>query len=151
MSRTLSKIWGSSLNMPLRLVYTYTDSEFKSAFSSPRPDLIDVKAGDALPNLPDHLLSVSVGLTDRLWKAALSFSYVGEMRTVAGIDKPIRRNRTDAQKVVDFSFNYQLNVRSQVYFTIDNMFDDVAIVARRPFGARPAKPRTLLLGYKIDF
>lgn len=151
MSKTFPRIFNSSLDMPLRLVYTYTGSEFKNDFSSPRPDLIDVKAGDELPNLPEHLLTVRIGLTDRLWQAALSYNYVAEMRTVAGIDEPIRRNRTDSQNVVDFSLNYQVTVRGQVYFTVNNMFNDVAIVSRRPFGARPAKPRTLLLGYKLDF
>ncbi len=151
MSKTLPKVFNSGFNMPLRLVYTYTQSEFKSDFTSPRPDLANVKAGDELPNLPEHLLTLRVGLSDNRWAGAISFNYVAEMRTVAGTGEPSQGERTDSQKVVDFSLNYLLSQRAQLYFTVDNVFNDTAIVARRPFGVRPGKPRTLLAGYKMDF
>lgn len=151
MSKTISRVFNSRFSMPIRLVYTYTQSEFKTSFTSPRPDLEDVVAGDELPNLPEHLFTARVGLSDRLWQAALSFNYVAEMRTIAGTGSPVEQEKTNVQKIVDFSLNYQLSARGQVYFTVDNVFDQAAIVARSPYGARPGKPRTLLLGYNMDF
>ncbi len=151
MSKTMPRIFNSRFSMPVRLVYTYTQSEFKTSFTSPRPDLAVVQAGDELPNLPEHLFTARVGLSDRLWQAALSFNYVAEMRTVAGTGEPAKQERTEAQHIVDFSLNYQLTARGQVYFTVDNVFDEAAIVARKPYGVRSGKPRTLLLGYKMDF
>jgi len=148
--KTFKKAFNSTLDMPLTLVYTYTNSEFKNSFSSPRPDLVDVKEGDRLPMLPEHLLTLRAGLSSDNWQAAFAYSYTAEMRTIAGKDKPIKRNRTDAQSVVDFSLNYFIDPKKKVYFTVDNVFNDVAIVARRPFGARPGKPRTFLIGFKIE-
>ena len=136
---------------PVRLNYTYTQSEFKNSFTSPRPDLSDVSVGDELPYLPEHQLTLKVGVSRHHWRSALALKYVAQMRAVAGTGKPAVNQRTEAQTVVDFSTNYQLNNRSQLYFTIDNLLDDTTIVARRPFGARPGKPRSFLIGYKLDF
>lgn len=147
---TLPKVFDSYLDMPVTLVYTYTDSEFQNSFSSPRPDLVDVKRGDQLPMVPDHLLTLIAGLNADKWEAALSFNYVSAMRTIAGQDKPEKQNRTDAQKIIDFSLNYFLTKEQTLYFTVDNVLDEAAIVARRPFGARPGKPRSFMLGYKLE-
>ncbi len=136
---------------PVTVNYTYTRSEFKNNFTSPRPDLADVKVGDELPYLPEHQLTLKVGMSRHHWRTALAFKYVSEMRATAGTGSPIRTDRSDSQTVVDFSSNYQLSDRGQLYFTIDNVFDDLGVVARRPFGARSGKPRSFLLGYKLDF
>ncbi len=151
MNKNLPSVFNSRFSMPLRLVYTYTRSEFKSDFTSPRPDLANVKAGDELPNLPEHMLTARIGLSDDRWQTALSFNYVAAMRTVAGRGEPDKKDRSDVQTVVDFSLNYLLSSRGQVYLTVDNVFDDTAIVARRPFGVRPGKPRSFLLGYQAKF
>lgn len=136
---------------PVRMNYTYTQSEFKNSFTSPRPDLSDVSIGDELPYLPEHQLTLKVGVSRHHWRTALAIKYVAQMRTAAGTGNPSKTERTDAQTVVDFSSNYQLSDRGQLYFTIDNLFDDTAIIARRPFAALPGKPRSFLLGYKLDF
>lgn len=149
--KTFTGVFNSRLAMPVRFNYTFTQSEFKNSFTSPRPDLSDVQAGDELPNIPEHQFTLRVGLTDKRWLVALSFNYVAEMRTVAGTGTPDALDRTDAQKIVDFTSNYQISARGLVYFTVDNVFDDVVIVARRPFGARPGKPRSLMLGYQVKF
>jgi Fe(3+) dicitrate transport protein len=148
--KTFAKVFNSSFNLPFTLVYTYTDSRFRNNFSSPRPDLVDVKVGDQLPNLPQHLLTTRMGLYNDNWQGALAFNYVPEMRTIAGIDKPSKKNRTDSQTVVDFSLNYFLSTKSTIYLTANNLFNNVAIVSRRPFGARPNKPRTFLIGLKLS-
>ncbi len=150
-SKTLNKVFNSDYNMPLRLVYTYTSSKFISDFTSPRPDLANVKAGDALPNLPEHMLTARVGLTNNLLQTAVSLNYVAPMRTVAGRGELLKAESTDEQLVVDFSVNYILNKQGKLYFTVDNVFDKTALVARRPYGVRPGKPRTFLLGYQIKF
>lgn len=146
---TVTNIFNSRLDLPISLVYTYTDSEFQNSFSSPRPDLVDVKEGDKLPMLPEHLLTFTVGLSSSHWDTALSFNYVSEMRTTAGQGRPEKEYRTDSQKVVDYTVNIYPNRTSTLYFTIENVFNDQAIVARRPFGARPSKPRSLLMGFKF--
>ena len=138
-------------SFPIKFNYTYTASEFKNSFTSVRPDLRDVNTGDELPNLPEHQFTLKAGVSQHHWRAALAIKYLSEMRTTAGRGAPTQNERTGAQTVVDFSANYQLSAKGQVYFTIDNLFDDTTIVSRRPFGARPGKPQTFMLGYKFDF
>ncbi|MCG8382947.1 MAG: TonB-dependent receptor [Gammaproteobacteria bacterium] len=151
----LEKTFASSiqgrLEFPVKLIYTWTTSEFKNAFTSPRPDLRDVNVGDELPYLPEHQLTLKAGVSRHQWRGAVAFTYVAEMRTSAGTGEPADNERTDQQTIVDLTLDYQLTNRSQIYFSADNLFDDEAIVARRPFGARPGKPRTLSMGYKMNF
>ncbi|MEM7561885.1 MAG: TonB-dependent receptor [Pseudomonadota bacterium] len=135
----------------LGLSYTFTSSEFQNNFTSPQPDLQDVRAGYELPYLPEHQFAVQLGIAEFDWRAVASFKYVSPMRTIAGEGSPADDEETDAQFVVDVSADYQIDNRSQVYATIDNLFDEQVIVARRPFGARPGKPQTLMVGYKLDF
>ncbi len=143
--------FAGKVKFPVRLVYTYTDSEFKNTFTSPDPTLKDVSAGDQLPYVPEHQVTLKAAVDTNRWRVALAYKYVAAMRVVAGSGEPDKIDRTDAQNVVDFSANYQLSRNGQVFFTIDNLLDDVVIVARKPFGARSGKPRSFLLGYKQEF
>ncbi len=142
---------GGGLSYPVRLAYTFTDSEFKNSFTSPDPTLKDVSVGDQLPYIPEHQLTIKAAIDHRRWRVALAYKYIAEMRVIAGSGTPSKKERTDAQNVVDFSVNYQLSRKGQMYFTVDNLLDDVVIVSRKPFGARSGKPRTFLLGYKQEF
>ncbi len=149
--RTFTTGLGGGLTFPVRFTYTYTDSEFRTNFDSPEFGVAHVRIGYKMPHLPEHQLNLQVAVEQNRWHAALSFNYVAEMRTVAGVGTPVKSQRTDAQQVVDLSANYQLGRNSMLYFTVNNLFDDVAIVSRRLVGARSGKPRSLLLGYKVDF
>ncbi|MEM7292252.1 MAG: TonB-dependent receptor [Pseudomonadota bacterium] len=139
------------LRIPVSLAYTYTDSEIQNNFTSPQPDLQDVREGDQLPYIPEHQLALKVGVARYDWQVNFAIKYVASMRTTAGQNSPTSIDRTDAQTIVDVSANYQWSDTEQLFLTVDNLFDDDAIVARRPFGARPGKPRSLTVGYKIDF
>lgn len=150
-SKTFATGIQGRLRFPVKLTYTWTDSEFKNSFTSPRPDLSHVRVGDALPYLPEHQLTLKAAVTQFNWRAALAIKYVAEMRTQAGSGEPSAAERTDAQTVVDLSFDYQLTDKRQLYLTVQNLFNDESIVARRPFGARPGKPLTLTAGFKMNF
>jgi len=47
--------------------------------------------------------------------------------------------------------SYELGRMGNVYFKLDNLLDDQEIVSRRPYGARPSKPRTAVIGYQYSF
>lgn len=150
-SRTFATGIQGRMRIPFSATYTYTTSEFKNSFTSPQPDLLDVRSGYEIPYLPEHQLSVKVGLSQFNWSTALAFKYVSSMRTIAGKGSPSDDEKTDDEFIVDFSGNYQLDNNSQFYVTVENLFDEQVIVARRPFGARPGKPQTFTVGYKLDF
>lgn len=151
LEKTISTGVEGRLRFPVSLAYTYTDSEFKNSFTSPQPDLKDVISGDKLPYLPAHQLIVKAGVTRYRWRAAVALKYLSEMRTTAGSGDPEGTDATDTQTVLDATLDYQITPKSQAYFTVDNLLDEAVIVARRPYGARPAKPLTVSVGYKHNF
>ena len=49
------------------------------------------------------------------------------------------------------SASYLFDKYGKVYFKVENLLDDVKVASRRPYGARPTKPRQVVLGYKYQF
>ncbi|MGB1298088.1 MAG: TonB-dependent receptor family protein [Psychrobium sp.] len=142
-----------SLDMPLSAVYTYSKSEFKESFVSDFPLWGNVTAGDEVPYLPEHQLTVTVELTNNNWQAALLAKYIGEMHEAAGKGVNFAGVNTEALTVVDFSGSYDINggEHGSVYLKVDNIFDKVESISHRPYGARPSKPRQAVIGYKFAF
>ena len=138
---------GWPLGVPLGLVYTYTRGEFLTSFTTRFPDWApDVTAGDALPYLPRHQVGVSGGAISRRWSAFLNLAYVDAMRTTPGQGSILKSESTDANLVVDLSVGYRFTNNLALCLQARNLLDEVSVVARRPAGARPGLPRTILLG-----
>lgn len=142
---------GRGMRVPLKLTYTLTQGSFDSSFSSDNPQWGRVEAGDELPYVPEHQLSVQAGLAGASWEVALAGRYSSPMRDVPGSGEPEPGEATDAALVLDLAASYGFGRWGAVYVTLDNMLDDAHVVARRPVGARPGKPRMLVVGYKNTF
>ncbi|MDP2561495.1 TonB-dependent receptor domain-containing protein [Psychrobium sp. 1_MG-2023] len=144
-----------SIDMPINAVYTYSKSEFKENFVSDFPLWGTVEAGDEVPYLPEHQLTFTIGLSANRWQASLLTKYVGEMIETAGEGNDLSYvgSKTEALTVVDFSASHQIGDGDDgdIYFKVDNIFDTVEIISHRPYGARPSKPRQVMIGYKISF
>ncbi|MDE3273014.1 TonB-dependent receptor domain-containing protein, partial [Pseudoalteromonas sp. G4] len=148
----------TQFDMPYSFTYTYTKSEFQNDLNSDFVQWGKVEAGDSLPYLPDHQLNFEIGLAANNWETNLNFKYVSEMKEVAGevIGAPAGANtlegvKTDASLIVDLSASYDLGQYGRIYGKIDNLTDEAYIVSRRPYGARPSKPRQFVIGYKYQF
>jgi Fe(3+) dicitrate transport protein len=148
----------SKLSVPLSIVYTHTQSEFKETFYSDFEQWGFVNAGDAVPYLAENMLTISIGLAAGDWHLSMLVNYTDEMPESAQIqltgdlrDSTLAGLSTDSSTVVDMSGSYELNSNSQLYLKLDNVLDSTDIVSRRPFGARPSKPRQALVGYKYRF
>jgi len=139
------------LTMPINLAYTYTHSEFRNDFKSRFSQWGDVRSGDALPYLPENQLSLEVALQHQNWRIALLVKHVDAMQEAAGINTELAGYSTEEIQQIDFSAHYQFNSSFKGYFKVDNMTDESAIVSRRPFGARPGKPRQASIGIKYNF
>lgn len=147
--------------------YTLTLSEFRTAFQAGNPQFQEVLVGDRLPYVPEHQVNltarVSVPLGSVLSSLTLSYTFVDRMRDFASagevgdlrllsIPKALERDDfTDAQHVVDLSLQVDVNDESRIYLRIDNLFDQVYVASRRPFGARPGRPFTAQIGYTHRF
>jgi len=56
---------------------------------------------------------------------------------------------TDKQFVVDLGAKYRVLRWLEVYGNVRNLFNELDLVSRRPFGARPNAPRMFQIGLKL--
>ena len=77
--------------------------------------------------------------------------YVSAMSEAAGENTELEGFETDEIVQLDLSASYLLNADTKAYFKVDNLTDEQNLVSRRPFGARPGKPRQMSIGIKYQF
>jgi Fe(3+) dicitrate transport protein len=139
------------LKLPVTVAYTLTKAEFLSSFRSEDPMWSDVEAGDELPYVPRHQLSVSIGVEGRRAGGVVSVNYVAAMRERAGSEPMSEALVTDDQLVIDAGVKGRVLGPLELYANVRNLLDSHAIVSRRPFGARPNAPRWVQVGAKVSF
>jgi Fe(3+) dicitrate transport protein len=142
---------GRGLSIPFTAAYTLTHSEFLSSFHSDDPIFGDVHQGDEIPYVPRHTINASVGVDTRPVSGAIAMNYVSAMRELAGSAALEHTIATDDVLTFDVSLTYRPLRWLSVYGNVRNVFDEQAIVSRRPFGARPNAPRWAQLGVKATF
>ncbi|OHU87690.1 MULTISPECIES: TonB-dependent receptor family protein [Pseudoalteromonas] len=150
------------LEIPYSVVYTYTKSEFQHALRSEFAQWGEVKKGDELPYLPNHQATFNIGLAAQNWQLSMAVKYISSMPEAAGVswadadagisvDIPLAGKDVPSNITVDLSASYELGDYGRVYAKVDNLLDETEVVSRRPYGARPGKPRQFSLGYKYQF
>jgi Fe(3+) dicitrate transport protein len=139
------------LTLPINVAYTHTESEFQNSFQSNFSQWGRVKSGDALPYLPENQISIEVALQHENWRVALLLKHVEAMQEAAGDNTELSGLWTDELQQLDFSSWYLFSDNVKAYLKIDNLTDETVIVSRRPFGARPGKPRQATTGIKFTF
>jgi Fe(3+) dicitrate transport protein len=137
--------------IPMRLSYTYTNATFQHSFVSDYEPWGVVETGDKLPYLPEHQLSAGLGIERDRWAADLQATYNSAMRTEASQGPIDPRHATDAFLVWNLSMDVRVADQVVAFAAIENLTDNAYIVARRPAGARPGLPRTLVSGLRLDF
>jgi Fe(3+) dicitrate transport protein len=142
---------GGGFNLPSRIAYTYTYTEFLSTFTSADPQFGNVRRGDELPYVPPNQLSGSVGLEKAPWGVNVAGTFVDSMRERAGQGTPRPGDLTDAYFLLDASVKYKLFRQLEVYVNGRNLLNDRYIASRRPFGARPGAPLWILAGVRGEF
>ncbi len=131
--------------IPLTLSYTYMDAQFDSDIAD--TDFFgDVKAGDAIPYIPENEFYALIGIERNRWSAYLSAAYVGETCVRASCET---YEETDDALIVDFSAQYAVNERLSVFGRIENIGGEEALLGRQPYGARPNKNTTASLGVRF--
>lgn len=150
-SSNLSWKVSQTMSIPLKLAYTYSQSEFQNDFDSTFSQWGSVSAGDELPYLPEHQLSIESGLQGEAWQVSLIVKYMSEMSEAAGTNTELEGILTDELLQVDFSAWYEVSEQVKLYGKVDNITGEEVIVSRRPFGARPGKPTQAIVGVKYSF
>ncbi|MEM9384387.1 MAG: TonB-dependent receptor [Pseudomonadota bacterium] len=135
----------SGLSVPFAASYTYTNAEFREEFQSSNPQFGSVEPGFNLPYVPPHRANVNAGVEGANWGLQLSFAYISRMRDQAGMGPIPPDEGSDETTYVDLAAYYEVSKRFRLAGRVDNVTDEVYVVSRRPFGARPGRPRMFQL------
>jgi Fe(3+) dicitrate transport protein len=135
--------------LPIRVAYTLTRAEFLSSFESEFEPWGTVEAGDELPYLSEHQLYAEMGVARGRWAGRLAAHQTSAMRTRAGRGPIPQGSATDAFTVWSVSAEFAVTSWSTLFAGVENLTDEVYVVARRPAGARPGLPRTLSAGVRL--
>jgi Fe(3+) dicitrate transport protein len=145
---------GRRLRAPLQAAYTVTRSTFQTSFASAFAGWGQVMAGDELPYLPAHQLALGGSLVEaraERWEVGTTVRWHTAMRDRPGQGAVPAHERTDAVLTIDLDAHWRPRRWAEVYVTCDNILDRQVIVSRRPYGARPNAPRTVIVGSKARF
>ena len=91
----------------------------------------------------------SFAMEDDRWVFGVDANYGARMRTVAGQGPIPEGQGTDAHFVVNVFGELDVTEDVRVFASVQNLTDAAYIVARRPAGARPGLPRTVMAGIKL--
>ncbi len=140
----------ASLSLPIRLTYTFTDAEFRTAFESDFEPWGTVEIGDKLPYIAPHQLQLRAGLAQDRWFAHVDLRWQAAMRTAAGHGVIPGGDGTDAYGVIGFMGEYAMTRWVSIFLSGENLTDAEYVVARRPAGPRPGLPRTISAGVRVS-
>lgn len=138
-------------NLPISLAYTYTDTEFRTAFSSPIGIWGNVEAGDQLPYIPENQFNLGIGYGYDRFEFNLNARYRDEFRTTAGTGLIPLENKVESLFLIDASTAYQLNSKMKLTANVINLLDNKYLAARVPAGLRPGHPFGIYAGFHLRF
>jgi Fe(3+) dicitrate transport protein len=140
------------LVFPLRLSYALTTSRFLTSFDSQNPEWGDVREGDELPYLPTHQGTIQAGVgRETRWSLDSQVSLVSESREIAGQGVVDPGEQTDGAVLLGLSGRLRIIDHLWGSLRVTNLFDTGALSSRRPYGARPVAPRTILAGLELTY
>ncbi|VAW44042.1 TonB-dependent receptor; Outer membrane receptor for ferrienterochelin and colicins [hydrothermal vent metagenome] len=137
----------SGWSVPILVSYTYIDGEFDSDIADTE-FFGDVTEGDSLPQIPENQLFAEIGLVNNDWAFYLSANYVDETCTLASCGE---FETTDSAFFVDISVRFFTTSTFSVFGKIENLNEEDGILGRLPYGARPYRGRTVVIGMQMDF
>ena len=141
-------IEGNGVTYPISVNYTSTDATF--ANSSDSDYFGTVAAGDDLPYIPDSQSSIVVGfINDNGLSGNARLVNIGSSCSLAACGT---YNKIEAHSYLDLSLRKALNEDMDVYLILENTLDSEDLISRAPSeGARSQKPRTMKVGFSINF
>jgi len=137
-------------SLPVRVAYTFTQTEFRNTFQSAYGPWGPVQRGFELPYVPRHQASAAVDLDAGAWRTRVDATVVGRMRTVAGAGPLSDGRTTDTTFAIGLSGEYALTAAARLYASVQNVTNHVHVVSRHPAGVRPGLPRLVMVGLRLD-
>lgn len=139
-----------SIQLPIEFNSTLMHARFTERFLSTNPEWGAgwVNSGDLLPYVPQITNYLSIGLDYKKIFNRFNIQSTGLQVDQSVVDQQFR---IPAYTILDFSSRYEINKQESVILRVDNLLNSSYLVSLRPFGARPGKPQTLMLGYQKSF
>ena len=137
------------VKFPISAAYTLTLTEFQNSFDSEDPVFGSVKKGDEIPDVPRHQLNGMLAAEYGPASVYATATYIARFREVAGSAPLAQVIASDRQFIVDIGAKYRMLRWLDLYGNVRNLFDELDLVSRRPFGARPNAPRMVQVGLKL--
>lgn len=130
---------------PIQLNSTLLRAELREDFLSTSAEWGRglVKKGSPLPYVPQIQYSLAIGMHYKTFRQELSFNYQG---LVYDQSRENGREAIPAYGVIDWASNYGLSKSLELFAKVDNILDKNYAVSLRPFGYRPGKSRSVLIG-----
>lgn len=137
-------------SFPIQINATALKAEFENSFSSNTAEwgLGTVNIGDPLPYIPQVQYTLSAGLEYKRFKNEFAFIYQGD-----SYDQSVSEGRLKVPSygIIDWTGRYDLNQKAQLFARVDNLLGKDYVVSYRPFGARPGKPQSFMVGLSYTF
>ncbi|MBL0689576.1 MAG: TonB-dependent receptor, partial [Pseudoalteromonas sp.] len=121
-----------SVAFPVKLTYTYTDSEFKNTFDSEIWG--SVEKGDAMPYVPENQVALSFGAEVNNFVVNSQIRYVSDAHADLS-DSGL--NAIDSRVVWDLAAKYLIDENQKVYLSVDKLIDKTYIDNRANSGILP--------------
>jgi Fe(3+) dicitrate transport protein len=97
------------------------------------------------------MVSVNLGVNMDKTSVNIGLKHSSAARTTAGSGRLDDANSTDALTLIDLGVKHALQNNVTLSMGVKNLLDKDAVVARRPYGARPTMPRSITLGVNYNF
>jgi Fe(3+) dicitrate transport protein len=114
----------SGWSIPLSAVYTWMRGEFLNSFRSGFEEWGDVQKGDEMPYIPEHQLTLNLGIEANRWRTFLAVNYVDETRAQAGSGPIPPSQRIDGRTLLDLSGEFDVTGRASLFVSINNLTDE---------------------------
>lgn len=143
---TLSKF---HYRFPIEANITLMQAQFVAPFESTNPDwgVGQIFAGDPIPYVPNVTASLSAGVETGSWGSKLVIQNIGEQA-----DQAVATGRLSVPTHTIFDFHgHYLSGQHRISLRLDNLAGTQYLVSYKPFGARPGKPQSAMIGYQYTF
>ena len=139
-----------SFQIPISLNYSMVRASFlenrRSNYSA--WGIGEILKGDPLPYLPQHKVSLSLGIIRDSLSSTLVYNGQSSV-----YDQSVREGRKTiaGYGVWDWVAQYRYSESGRVFLRVENLLNNNYIVSLRPYGARPGKPQLLSVGLSHVF
>lgn len=139
------RVWLGELALRGELSYTWTDARFRTGFISGFPQFGVVEQGDLLPYVPAHQTQARLALEHRRFDLSVAANHRSGLHDRA--EQQVAP-AIPAALLIDAAATVHIGEQLDAYAHVTNAAGAVVLESWRPYGARPAAPRQVMLGLR---